>query len=240
MGIGPIGAVRRALERAKLSVDDLDLVELNEAFAAQAVACVRELGIDPAIVNVNGGAIALGHPLGCSGARITTTLLHELERRGGRYGLATHVHRHGPGHRHHLRAGLGDDVIQQQRTEVSPEIAAIPRSGIREMMDAFWATPGAIPLMTGQPNFPTPPHIVQAATDAALAGKTEYVSNTGIPELREALAAKIRRVNGYDVTPDRIVVSNGGVRGHLRLALGAARAGRRHLAARSRLAQLRA
>ncbi len=89
MGIGPIGATLKALERAKLTVADLDLVELNEAFAAQSVACVKELGIDPAIVNVNGGAIALGHPLGCSGARIATTLLHELKRRGGRYGLAT-------------------------------------------------------------------------------------------------------------------------------------------------------
>jgi 3-oxoadipyl-CoA thiolase len=89
MGIGPIGATKRALERAKLTVADLDLVELNEAFAAQAVACVRELKIDPAIVNVNGGAIAIGHPLGCSGARISTTLLHELKRRKGRYGLAT-------------------------------------------------------------------------------------------------------------------------------------------------------
>jgi 3-oxoadipyl-CoA thiolase len=89
MGIGPIGATRKALERAKLTVNDLDLVELNEAFAAQAVACMRELGLDPAIVNVNGGAIALGHPLGCSGARLTTTLLHELRRRGGRYALAT-------------------------------------------------------------------------------------------------------------------------------------------------------
>jgi len=89
MGIGPIGATRKALERAKLDVADLDLVELNEAFAAQSVACVKELGIDPEIVNVNGGAIALGHPLGCSGARIATTLLHELKRRGGRYGLAT-------------------------------------------------------------------------------------------------------------------------------------------------------
>ncbi len=89
MGIGPIGAVRKALERAKLTVRDLDLVELNEAFAAQSVACVNELGVDPEIVNVNGGAIALGHPLGCSGARIATTLLHELRRRGGRYGLAT-------------------------------------------------------------------------------------------------------------------------------------------------------
>jgi 3-oxoadipyl-CoA thiolase len=89
MGIGPIGATRKALERAKLTVNDLDLVELNEAFAAQSVACVRELGLDPDQVNVNGGAIALGHPLGCSGARITTTLLHELRRRGERYGLAT-------------------------------------------------------------------------------------------------------------------------------------------------------
>jgi acetyl-CoA C-acetyltransferase/3-oxo-5,6-didehydrosuberyl-CoA/3-oxoadipyl-CoA thiolase len=89
MGIGPIGATRKALERAKLTADDLDLVELNEAFAAQSVACVKALEIDPSIVNVNGGAIALGHPLGCSGARIATTLLHELKRRGGRYGLAT-------------------------------------------------------------------------------------------------------------------------------------------------------
>ncbi len=89
MGIGPIGATRKALERAKIGAGDLDLVELNEAFAAQSVACVKELGIDPDIVNVNGGAIALGHPLGCSGARIATTLLHELKRRGGRYGLAT-------------------------------------------------------------------------------------------------------------------------------------------------------
>jgi len=89
MGIGPIGATRKALQNAKLDVTDLDLVELNEAFAAQSVACVKELGIDPEIVNVNGGAIALGHPLGCSGARIATTLLHELKRRNGRYGLAT-------------------------------------------------------------------------------------------------------------------------------------------------------
>jgi 3-oxoadipyl-CoA thiolase len=89
MGIGPIGATRKALARARIDADALDLIELNEAFAAQSVACVRELGLDPDRVNVNGGAIALGHPLGCSGARITTTLLHELRRRGGRYGLAT-------------------------------------------------------------------------------------------------------------------------------------------------------
>ena len=89
MGIGPVPASRLALERAGLAVSALDLVELNEAFAAQAVACRNELGLDPDTLNVNGGAIALGHPLGCSGARILTTLVHELSRQGGRYGLAT-------------------------------------------------------------------------------------------------------------------------------------------------------
>ena len=89
MGLGPIPATRKALERAGLSMSDIDLVELNEAFAAQSIPCVRELGVDPERVNVNGGAIALGHPLGCSGARIATTLLHEMKRRGARRGLAT-------------------------------------------------------------------------------------------------------------------------------------------------------
>jgi 3-oxoadipyl-CoA thiolase len=89
MGLGPIPATRLALARAGLTIDDIDLIELNEAFASQAIACVRELGADPARVNVNGGAIALGHPLGSSGARIVTTLVHELRRRNGRYGLAT-------------------------------------------------------------------------------------------------------------------------------------------------------
>ena len=89
MGLGPIPASRKALQRAGLTADDLDLVELNEAFAAQAIPCMRELGLDPERVNVNGGAISLGHPLGCSGARLVTALIHELERRGGRYGLAT-------------------------------------------------------------------------------------------------------------------------------------------------------
>ena len=88
MGIGPVPAIRKALERAGLEIGDIDLVELNEAFAAQAVACVRELGIDPDRVNVNGGAIALGHPLGASGARIMTTLVHEMRRRNVRYGIA--------------------------------------------------------------------------------------------------------------------------------------------------------
>jgi 3-oxoadipyl-CoA thiolase len=89
MGMGPVPATRKALERAGMAVADLDLIELNEAFAAQSVACVRELGFDPERVNVNGGAIALGHPLGCSGARILITLIHELKRRGGGTGLAT-------------------------------------------------------------------------------------------------------------------------------------------------------
>jgi 3-oxoadipyl-CoA thiolase len=89
MGIGPVPAVRKLLERAGVGVADLDLVELNEAFASQSLAVIRELGLDPERVNVNGGAIALGHPLGMSGARLVVTLLHELRRRGGRYGLAT-------------------------------------------------------------------------------------------------------------------------------------------------------
>jgi acetyl-CoA C-acetyltransferase len=89
MGIGPIPAVRKLLERAGVAVADIDLVELNEAFASQSVAVVRELGLDPDRVNVNGGAIALGHPLGMSGARLVVSLVHELRRRGGRYGLAT-------------------------------------------------------------------------------------------------------------------------------------------------------
>jgi acetyl-CoA acetyltransferase len=89
MGIGPVPASEKALQRAGIGVDDLDLVEVNEAFAAQAMATVRLLGLDPDKVNVNGGAIALGHPLGASGARILVTLIHELVRRQGRFGLAT-------------------------------------------------------------------------------------------------------------------------------------------------------
>jgi acetyl-CoA acetyltransferase family protein len=88
MGIGPVPAMQKALERAGLGVADLDLVELNEAFASQSVACVRALGLDETKVNVNGGAIALGHPLGMSGARLVTMLVHELHRRGARYGAA--------------------------------------------------------------------------------------------------------------------------------------------------------
>ena len=89
MGVGPIPAVRKVLARTGVDVGDIDLVELNEAFASQSLAVVRELGLDEDKVNVNGGAIAIGHPLGMSGARLVVSLLHELRRRGGRYGLAT-------------------------------------------------------------------------------------------------------------------------------------------------------
>ena len=88
-GLGPVPAIRKALKHAGLTLDDIDLVELNEAFAAQVLACLQELPIDPDKLNVNGGAIALGHPLGCTGAKLTTSLLYELERRKGRYGLVT-------------------------------------------------------------------------------------------------------------------------------------------------------
>ena len=89
MGIGPVPAVKKVLERTKMTLQDVDLIEINEAFAAQVLACIEILNIDLEKVNVNGGAIALGHPLGCSGARIVTTLLHEMKRRKSHFGLAT-------------------------------------------------------------------------------------------------------------------------------------------------------
>jgi acetyl-CoA C-acetyltransferase len=89
MGIGPVPAVQKLLERTGVAVAELDLVELNEAFASQSLAVIRELGLDSEKVNVNGGAIALGHPIGMSGARLVVSLLHELGRRGGRFGVAT-------------------------------------------------------------------------------------------------------------------------------------------------------
>ncbi len=89
MGIGPVPATKKALQRAGLTIDDIDLIELNEAFASQSIACINELTLDTEKVNVNGGAIALGHPLGCSGVRISTTLLHEMKKRNSKYGLAT-------------------------------------------------------------------------------------------------------------------------------------------------------
>jgi 3-oxoadipyl-CoA thiolase len=89
MGVGPIPATQKALKRASLSIANIDLIELNEAFASQSLACIQDLGINPDKVNVNGGAIALGHPLGCSGVRLSTTLVHEMKRRGSKYGLAS-------------------------------------------------------------------------------------------------------------------------------------------------------
>ena len=89
MGIGPVAAIPKALRLAGLKLDQIDLVELNEAFAVQSLAVIREAGLDPAKVNVHGGAVALGHPLGCTGAKLTATLLHEMKRRGSRYGMVT-------------------------------------------------------------------------------------------------------------------------------------------------------
>ena len=89
MGMGPVPATKLALRRAGLKIEDLGLIEINEAFAAQSLAVIQELGLDPEIVNVNGGAIALGHPIGCSGARILVTLMHEMKKRQVKYGLAT-------------------------------------------------------------------------------------------------------------------------------------------------------
>jgi acetyl-CoA C-acetyltransferase len=89
MGIGPVPATKKALDRASLSVADLDLIELNEAFASQSIACIHDLGLDLEKVNINGGAIAIGHPLGCSGVRISATLLHEMRKRNSKFGLAT-------------------------------------------------------------------------------------------------------------------------------------------------------
>jgi acetyl-CoA acyltransferase len=89
MGIGPVFAIPKVLKLAGLTLDDIDLIELNEAFAAQSLAVIRTLGLDPEKVNVNGGAIALGHPLGCTGAKLTASILRELERRNGRYGMVT-------------------------------------------------------------------------------------------------------------------------------------------------------
>jgi acetyl-CoA acyltransferase len=89
MGMGPVLAIPKVLQQVGLTLADIGLIELNEAFAAQALAVIRKLGLDEALVNVNGGAIALGHPLGCSGSRLTTTLLYEMQRRGVRYGLVS-------------------------------------------------------------------------------------------------------------------------------------------------------
>src|SRR5207253_345513 len=89
MGIGPVAAIPKVLKQANMNLSQIDLIELNEAFASQAIAVIREAGLNPDIVNINGGAIALGHPLGCTGAKLTASILRELERRNGRYGMVT-------------------------------------------------------------------------------------------------------------------------------------------------------
>jgi acetyl-CoA acyltransferase len=89
MGIGPVAAIPKVLKMAGIKLDNVDLIELNEAFAVQSLAVIREAGLDPSKVNVNGGAIALGHPLGCTGSKLTATLLFEMQRRGARYGMVT-------------------------------------------------------------------------------------------------------------------------------------------------------
>ena len=109
MGIGPVPATQMALKKAGMHIHEIGLVELNEAFASQSLACIREMGLDPGIVNVNGGAIALGHPLGCSGVRISATLLHEMKRRGTRFGLATMC----------VGVGQGAAVIYEGLSDVS-------------------------------------------------------------------------------------------------------------------------
>ncbi len=123
MGIGPVPAVRKLLARTGVGVDEVDLVELNEAFASQSLVVIRELGLDPEKVNVNGGAIAIGHPLGMSGARLVVTLLHELRRRDGRYGLAT------------LCVGVGQGqaaLFERNRSRVATRIPESPREGENE------------------------------------------------------------------------------------------------------------
>jgi 3-oxoadipyl-CoA thiolase len=120
MGIGPIPAVRKLLDRSGLTVEQLDLVELNEAFASQSLAVVRELGLDEEKVNVNGGAIAIGHPLGMSGARLTVMLLHELRRRGGRYGVATMCVGVGQGQAALFERGVGEAGTSLSTGSVEP------------------------------------------------------------------------------------------------------------------------
>ena len=120
-GIGPVPAIRKALKLAGLTLDQIDLVELNEAFAAQVLACLKELPIDPERLNVNGGAIALGHPLGCTGAKLTTTLLYEMKRRNARYGLVTMC----------VGGGMGAAGIFEEECEHDATTTDRPRRPIR-------------------------------------------------------------------------------------------------------------
>ncbi len=140
MGIGPVPATRKALSRAGLQTSDIDLYELNEAFAAQSLACIRELGLDPAKVNVNGGAIALGHPLGSSGARILTTLLHEMRRRKSRYGSRHYVHRRRSGNCDDCRARLVSLERLERLVRLVNLVSALSqRLGLRAVKQASMA-----------------------------------------------------------------------------------------------------
>lgn len=114
MGLGPIPATRKALQRAGLTIDDIDLAEINEPFAVVGLVCIRELGIDPAKVNVNGGGIALGHPMGCTGARMVTTLVHEMARRRARYGLAAMC----------VGMGQGAAIILENKNHIQPQMGS--------------------------------------------------------------------------------------------------------------------
>ncbi len=134
MGIGPVPAVRKLLERAGIEVADLDLVELNEAFASQSLVVIRELGLDPEKVNVNGGAIALGHPLGMSGARLVVTLLHELRRRGGRYGSRRCASASARGRRPSSSAG-GDRALPRALPAARPAHRRARRRVLRACRD---------------------------------------------------------------------------------------------------------
>ena len=131
MGIGPVPAVRKLLERTGLTVDDFDVIESNEAFAAQALAVAKGLGLDPAKVNPNGGAIALGHPIGATGAIIAIKALYELERIGGKRGARHHVHRRRPGHRAGLRAALTRVPADRFAGSERWPLRRLPRHGLR-------------------------------------------------------------------------------------------------------------
>ena len=142
MGIGPVPAVRKALEKAALGADAIDLFELNEAFAAQSLAVLRELKLDAEKVNVLGGAIALGHPIGASGARILVTLVHALRARGLRYGVAGPLHRRRPGRGHGRRTRLG-------RARQNPH--ALPQKWRNSCFDESGGVSGPLRPTTSRP-----------------------------------------------------------------------------------------
>jgi hypothetical protein len=132
MGIGPVFAIPKALKLAGLTLNDIDVIELNEAFAAQSIAVIKTLGLDPDKVNVNGGAIALGHPLGCTGAKLTASILRELERRNGRYGMVTMCVGGGMG-----AAGKGSTNVSRSRREKVNQRWRIPDRGATARRDLY-------------------------------------------------------------------------------------------------------